>query len=393
MIKSITVSITELDDEEIAIEQLNSQLNPDELMKNSIAVVSCHHEFIFSGIFKAVCEALPFEAVGATSSEQCVPGKCDALLMTLMILTSDELEFKSVITPSILVEPERMNQAIAESYQTACGERKPDLVLAFAPFIQLNCSEDYLTVLNEASGGVPCFGTIAVDDTADFAACATLINGEAHRDKIIMVFIYGNIKPKFFVANISDERIMSGNALVTKSAGGLLMEVNGAPFIEYFEKLGLAGAAEIQFALSYLPFLLDYNDGTPKVSRVFVALTPDKHAVCAGAVPQGATLYIASSDKNDVIKTTGEAIDEILKEMDANEYSCALMYSCITRSITLANDKYKEMELVMQTFGQKLPFMISSSGGEICPMHVISEDSKEKVVNRFHNNTLIVCLI
>jgi len=148
----------------------------------------------------------------------------------------------------------------------------------------------------------------------------------------------------------------------------------------------LVKASETQYALSSLPFLLDYNDGTPKVSKMFVALTPEKYAICAGAMPQGSTLYMATADKDDVMFTTGEAVDQLFKNMD--NASGLLIYSCIGRSMTLASEQFKEMEFINQKVGAILPYMMVCSGGEICPTQV----SDEKAINRFHNNAFVACL-
>jgi len=385
MIRTLTAYTTELDDEESAIEQIISRLGSmDSLQKNTIGIMACHYEFVLSGIYKAVCEALPFEVVGTISSAQSVPGESGSLLMTLTVMTSDDVEFIGTVTPSLMSEPGRV---VADSYKAACRAEKPALVLMFAPFILQNCGDDYVNVITEVSDGAPCFGTLAVDDTLDFSNCFMLSNGEHYRDRMAMILIYGDIHPRFFVANISKSRILEKNAVVTKSAGAVLMEVNGRPVIDFFKNLGLVQASETQYALSNLPFLLDYNDGTPMVSKIFVTLTPEKYAICAGAMPQGSTLYMTVADKGDVLHTTGETIDIILKDIDRS--SVLLVYSCISRNMTLGAEQFKEMELISQKIGKKLLFMTANSGGEICPTQI----SEGKAINRFHNNAFIACLI
>ena len=385
MIKTLTVYTAELDDEKLAIEQITSQLEQGGgLLSNSVAIVACHYEFIISDIFKAVCEALPFDVIGTISSVQSVRGEYGSLLMTLTVMTSDDVEFVKVLTPSLMEDPDRV---IDESYRAACGTEKPALILAFAPYIMQNSGDDYVKVLTAASGGSPCFGTLAIDDTLDFANCYMLADGECHRDRMAMILLFGEVKPKFFVANISENKIIGKSAVVTKSMGPVLMEVNERPVIDYFSDLGLIKASETQYALSALPFLLDYNDGSPKVSKIFVTLTPEKYAICAGSMPQGCTLYMASSDKEDVLLTTGESLDMIIK--DSGGASALLIYSCISRSMTLGAELYKELELINSKLGAKLPFMAASSGGEICPTQV----SDEKAINRFHNNAFIACLL
>jgi len=385
MIESLTAYTAEMDDGALAASQINAQLAMEGgFLKHTIGIVACHYEFVHSGVFKTICEALPFEVVGSVSAMQSVHGQSGPLLLTLMVLTSDDVEFVKVLTPSLMTEPAK---AIAQSYQSASGAGKPAMILTYAPFIMENCGDDYVNVLTEVSGGAPCFGTLAVDDTLDFANCFMLADGEYYRDRMVMVLMYGPVYPRFFVANISESKMLEKSAVVTKSAGPVLMEVNDRPVIDYFKDLGLVQASETRYAMSTLPLLLDYNDGTPKVSKIFVALTPEKYAVCAGAMPEGSTMYIATADKEDVLLTTGEAMDMALA--DVGGASLLLIYSCISRAMTLGTDQFREMQLVDGKLGGRLPYMMTNSGGEICPTRV----SADKAINRFHNNAFIACLI
>jgi hypothetical protein len=233
---------------------------------------------------------------------------------------------------------------------------------------------------------VPCFGTLAVDDTADFRNCFLLFNGQNCRDRMGLVLVYGDVSPKFFIATLSQGKILDKAALVTKSAGHILMEVNDAPVAEFFEDLGLTKASETAYAMTSLPFMLDYGDGTPPVSKVFIGLTPEKHAVCAGAMPEGATLHLGVFDKEDVLYTTGEAADKALA--DVKDASGLLIYSCISRNMSMGSDLLAELDLIRDKVAGKLPFMMAYSGGEICPTQV----SDSKAINRFHNNAFVACV-
>jgi len=153
MIRTLTAYTTELDDEKAAIEQVMSRLGSlDGLLKNTIGVMACHYEFVLSGIYKAVCEALPFEVFGTISSAQSVPGESGSLLMTLTVMTSDDVEFVGTVTPSLMTEPARV---IADSYKAVCRIEKPALALIFAPFILQNCGDDYVNVLRRHQAACP----------------------------------------------------------------------------------------------------------------------------------------------------------------------------------------------------------------------------------------------
>ena len=386
MIRTLVAYTTEIDDEQFAIEQIKSQLELDDsLLSNSIGIIACHYEFVTSGIAQAIGEALPFDVVGTISSSQSVGGCADTLMLSIMVITSDDVEFVKVVTPSLMNESSKV---IAESYKQTeeRSVKKPAMILAFAPFMLQNSGDDYVSVITEASGGVPCFGTLAVDDTDDFSNCFTLCNGEYYPDRMAMVLAYGNLAPRFYIANISPEKILGKGAVVTKSDGHVIIEVNGRPVKDFFENLGLTKASETQYAMTNLPFLLDYNDGTPQVSKVFISLTSEGYALCAGAVPEGSALYLAKNDKDDILLTTKQAVDKMLRDIEGA--SGLLVYSCVSRSMALGLDQYGEMKLIDDKVSERLPFLMASSGGEICPTRV----SKDKAINRFHNNAFIACL-
>jgi len=390
MTKTFTAYTSEVDDEQLAIEQIKEQLQLETVqLKNTIGIVACHYEFVMSGVAQAVCNALPFDVVGTISNTQSIGGQAGVLFLTIMVITSDDVEFDVALTKPLVQEP---GKEIAESYKAAVSTRsdKPALVLVFAPFILQNSGDEYVTALAEASGGVPCFGTLAVDDTSDFANCFSLYNDNYYKDRMAMVIAYGNLSPKFYIANISMDKILDTTAVVTKSSGHMVMEINGRPVIDFIENLGLTKASTTQYALASIPFLIDYNDGSPMVAKIFLQLTPEGHALFAGAIPEGSILHSALASKEDVYLTTGQAIEQIRQDVEGA--SGLLTYSCVSRGVTIGGDQLGEMIFVADKINSmaagKLSLMMAYSGGEICPTQVMGADA----VNRFHNNTFIACL-
>ncbi|MCL2575056.1 MAG: FIST C-terminal domain-containing protein [Defluviitaleaceae bacterium] len=386
MTKTFVISTVEIDDPIIALDEIKSQINLEtDLLTNSIGIISCHYEFVISGVAKAVCEALPFDVAGIVASPMSDGTQADSLLLTVMVITSDDTEFIKIVTPSIA---ENASDIIAQSYKTATNHTgdKPTAIFAFAPFMPQNSGDNYVNVLTDISEGVPVFGSLAVDDTADFSNCFTISNGENHNDKMMMILTYGNFNPKFYMCNISDERVSDESAVVTKSEGHIVKEVNGIPVLEYFDTLGLSQAAETQYAMSMLPFLVDYKDDTPMVAKIFIGLTPENHALFGGIVSEGNDIHIALTDKNDVLMTTGKLVDQILEENP--NASGLLVYSCVARAMAMGVEQYSEMELVNEKLANKLPILMSTSGGEMCPTQI----SDNNAINRFHNNTFVACV-
>jgi hypothetical protein len=384
MIRTLTAFTENIDDPAAAAAEIKTQLEKGEgLLKNSVGIIACHYEFVLSGTAKAICESLSFDVAGTISSVQAVNDDGGTLFLTLLVLTSDDVSFKTGITDSLKSDP---GKRIEESYRSLSGGIRPALVFAFAPFMIENSGDEYVDVLSRVSGGVPCFGTLAVDDTSDFRECYMVYNGDHYRDKMALILCYGDIHPKFYVASISEEKLLDKAALITSSEGHILKEVNGKPVVEYFEDLGLTKASETSYAMTSLPFMLDYGDGTPMVSKVFIGLNEQKHAICAGVMPQGSTLYMGVFDKDDVLLTTGKLIRRALEEMSHS--SVMIGYSCISRSMSLGSDIFAEMDLIQKESAGKMTTLLAYSGGEICPTQI----NETAAINRFHNNTIILCV-
>lgn len=383
MIHTIVVKTGEIDNVEVAVNEIMEQLKPEQrLLKNSVGIISCHYEFVESGVVKAVCDRLPFDVAGTITAAQSAGGVSGTFLLSVMVLTSDDVRFKTALTESLLGQP---SQAIKAAYNKADGGEKPALIFSFAGFMVENSGDEYVNTISEISGGAPCFGTLSVDDTEDFH-CSYLIHcGEHYRDRMAMILLYGELSPKFYIATISDNKIINKAALITSAQGHILKEVNGRPVVDFFEELGLTKASETSYAMTSLPFMLDYGDGTPPVSKVFIGLTQEKYAVCAGSMPEGSTLYIGVFDKDDVLKTTDAAVKKALAETP--EASGMLIYSCISRNMSLGGDLFAELDLVASG-SEGLHYLMAYSGGEMCPTQI----DENRAINRFHNNAFILCI-
>jgi len=385
VIQTIVAYTKEIDDIETAVQEILAQLPMQGgLRQNTVGILACHYEFVYSGVVAALQKALPFDTLGAISPSQATPDVAETLMLTLMVLTSDDVSFRTSCSDSLLGAPA---EAVAAAYaKAALPGQKPALILPFAAFLPQNSGDEYVAVLSKASGGAPVFGTLAVDDTSTFEHSLTVYRGEHHRDKMALLLMYGDVKPIFYIATISKDKIFDRAALITKSNGHILEEVNGRPLAEFFESFGLAQASETSYALSSIPFMLDYGDDTPLVAKVFIAMNEEHHGIFAGHMPEGSTMYMGVFDHDDVLATSGEAMRTAVQALQ--NASGALVYSCVSRFMTLGTNDLAELTLAKDILGPKLPFMMAYSGGEICPTLVRGETA----TNRFHNDSFVLCI-
>jgi hypothetical protein len=56
--------------------------------------------------------------------------------------------------------------------------------------------------------------------------------------------------------------------------------------------------------------------------------------------------------------------------------------------MSLGSDIFAEVDLVQKESAEKLTTLMAYSGGEICPTRI----NESAAINRFHNNTIVLCV-
>ncbi|MDR1695153.1 MAG: FIST C-terminal domain-containing protein [Endomicrobium sp.] len=379
MIKSYIASTREIDDAKAAVSEILSQLEPEKnMLKNSLGIISCFSEFEDTGVLKAVCDALPFDCIGATTS-LCAAGKeIDQVLFNVTVLTSDDCNFKTAAVPLA----EKCEESVKSVLTDVLGksDEKPALFLSCFPLMSSVSGDMIISAIDKVTGGIPIFGTTAVDHRDDYSTSKTIRNGEAFREAAVLAAIYGDVKFSFDVASLDENKIRSQKAIITASEGNILIGVNGKTVLEYLEEIGLT-KSEVAKGLGIIPLVVDNNDGTKPLARSVFALTPEGYAVCGGAMPVGAALSVGSINSDDVIKTTERAFKPFVREDGVS-----LIYSCVARHLVLGASGTLEAEKIRGMAGDGR-YMFAYSGGEICPL----ADANGKLKNYFHNYTVIFC--
>ncbi|MCL2158781.1 MAG: FIST C-terminal domain-containing protein [Oscillospiraceae bacterium] len=382
MIKSYSAFTEEIDDAKIAVSEILAQLEPKKnCLKNSVALVTCYHEFATNGIIAELYKELGFPVVGFTTTAISTNRGLGQLDLSILMITSDDVTFTAARSESLeggLEEPlEQMYERALEGH-----ENPPKLLISAAPLMLDYAGDSYVAALDKISGGVPNFGALAIDNTANYLNSYVVFNDTVGRDFYGIIMASGNISPKFLYASFSPEYILKQSATITKSEGNLLKEIDGDPLIKYMENMGLAENGAVSDVLHSIPFILDYSgDGIP-VSRVLLSWSEEGYGICGGLMPEGTRFNLGMWDEADVLKTTIKTIEDILKNEDIG---ALLLYSCLARSYSLGIKILSETEVVSQTVGENVSYIFGYAGGEICPV----KDGAN--ANSFHNNTVIAC--
>jgi len=382
MIKSYAAFTNEIDDVDLAVSEILSQLEPEKnCLKSTVAVVTCYHEFATNGFIAELYRKLGFPIIGTTTTAISTNRGFGQLDFSILMITSDDTVFTAACSPSLA---DGLDEPFKLMYQNALEghSETPKLLISAAPLMLNYAGDDFVYAMDRVSGGIPNFGTLAIDNTSDYADSYVVFNDKVERDVYGIIAASGNIRPKFLYASFSPKYILAQTATITKAEGNLLKEVDGFPIIKYMENMGLAENGKVSDILHSIPFILDYaGEGIP-VSRVLLSWSEDGFGICGGLMPERTKFSLGTWDKSDVLGTTVRTIESILKNEGV---STLLLYSCLARSYALGTDILSETEIVNNTVSDKVPYIFGYSGGEICPV----KDTEN--ANSFHNNTVIAC--
>jgi len=387
MLKCASAYTYEIDDLEVAFQEIKTQLdNKITFLDNTVGLLMCHCEFINSGVMKHICDNLPFDVIGITSASQVVNDEAGELILTIFVMTSDDVYFRTGVTGSLsdgIDEPTE----IAYKEATAGETGIPRLVILFPPFlIEKYGGDAYIEAWKKIIPDTPFFGSLAIDDTVAFDECETIRNGINKNDVMPFVVCYGNIDPRFFVTTLPEDESFSIIAEITNSNKNFVYEINSMPTRKFFAENG------IPESMGTVPFVLDFKcrndyDGVSVIAGN-ATFTDDGAAVFYGYVDEGASFSLAKFAPNDILSSSLSVIERINTLPDVNG---ALLFPCIVRRMPLMgiHKPMSELQIAKETINPDIPFMMGYSGGQICPTSIRNGIP----TNRFHSYSLIILVI
>jgi hypothetical protein len=379
-----TARTSEIDEIDEAIEEIKEQIDLSGLKKNSGGLIFCHIDFIESGVVKTLCEALPFNVIGMTSMAGADQQDYGLYDLTLTVLTSDEVSFEVGMTDNIT--PDSYIREVNDLYSNIRSkvESDPAMIFTFMPYMQDVSGYEVVDAMDKACHGIPMWGSITNNIDFNYQTVQTICNGNYLSAGVAMMFLVGPVEPKFIVSSIPERNISSNRAIITKSEGAILYEVNDLPLMEYLKNIGLIITKE---NITTTPLMIYYDDETEPVALGFYTLFDDGSVLTGGMMPEGTSFAVGSIDAEGIFESAVSGLDQIL---EIKERQATLMLPCVTRYIMLSPDQESELRLIKEKLAESnKPFMMGYSGGEICPM--VGKDGK--LYNRFHNYTFCACIL
>jgi hypothetical protein len=350
----------------------------------------CDPEFIKSGVVQTIGDGLPFNIAGCTTASQGVNGEAGVLMLTIIVLTSDDISF--AVNAAEFVDDDAL-AAAKSAYESAVKSLggNPDLIFAFPSLMEDKYSGDYyVEMLENACDRTPIFGMLAVDDTTVYDSCYSICNGKSSLKAMSLIFLSGNVNPRFVIGTLSTEYVLPYTGEITKADGRTVYEINNMRAYDYFENIELAKDGQFNEGMRFVPFLLDIKEGKGydgvSVARSVIGFDENGYAIGRGDMLKHSIFTLGSCNKDDILSTALNVIDKINKFENVNG---VIIFSCIARRIALGHETFAEINTVEKNINPQFQYMIGYAGGEICPTSL----SGGTAVNRFHNYTFIACVL
>jgi hypothetical protein len=382
MIKMQTAYTTEIDEIDDAVAEIVGQLDLTKLEKNSVGIIVACYDFIESEVVHALCEHLPFSIIGMSTMGNASKYGLGMYGLCLTVLTSSEVEFATALTQPLNLD--NYKQEIDSAYKNTLASipGAPAFIISFFPYMHDVSVADLVKTFSASCNDIPIWGSVSSGLDTSYDHCRTIWNGKVEQHSLAMLLCYGPIEPEFFVTAIPDRNIREDRAIITGSDGCTLKSINGVPAQEYMNSLNIS-VYKGEYAT--IPLLVYYNNDSNPVALGIYTSNDDGSVLCAGEMPEGAAIGMGIIDSEGIIETARESINTIFKSSKKNGL---LMLPCVTRYVMLAPNQNSEMEYVSEALGEKIPYMLAYSGGEICPMR--GEDGKWH--NHLHNFSFNVCI-
>jgi hypothetical protein len=384
MIKSTTIEIFE-EETELAVEELNEQLEDFEYLANTVGIIIASGEYLHT-VVPALQEALPFKTVGTETLIQACKsaddeGHVDVMSVNLLIMTSDDVTFETGY-----YDIENGIDNLTEHLQLS---RKGDekLVLMYVPYSTKYSNDMYIDKFGEVFTNVPLFGQITTgrDIAADIANTPGTISerGVGITD-LSYIILRGNVSPVFYLANTELNRSMSHHGIITKCNDNVILEINDMPAADFAKDSGFWNDEVVSKEQIMMSAVLENKSNNERIGRLVICETHDKGIVCGGRVFENYTLKMATMSGESIVATTKGIVEEI----NQTGAKTVIGASCVGRRLILGGMPTQEFDSVINEFNDDITVSLSYCGSEICP---IIRDGVP--VNTLHNFTAIMCAL
>ncbi|MGM9540591.1 FIST N-terminal domain-containing protein [Anaerovibrio sp.] len=395
--KSVALFTDEIDDLDVAIDELVSQFGDFRLEAHSAGLLFAHPDTDLQELADRLQDRFGLPIIGTTAVAMFTMEGFKKEGISLQILTSADCGFHVGCTDELT--PDNARREITALYNRLTAGVDDDdvkLVLAYGnPTLDM-MGEDFVDTLDELSKGTAVYGGQASDSFV-MDDCRVVCGSQVRQYALALIVVTGRAK-KIIHYGFNVASTLDYEGTVTELQGNMVMKLDGVPLAEAIAQAGISINTDINVC-DYVstPFRIRYRteDGE-EIEMMRQLAFVDKETgggMFLGKVPLGANVQIGIISKEDIHDSVEAVARDALSEVRQNPdygFSTVIITSCASRLMSYAND----IELEAQGYVHMIPEGMSMSGfysfGEICPGRTAGSH-REK--NAFHNTTFTMLVM
>jgi len=272
----------------------------------------------------------------------------------------------------------RVGEALAEALHA------DDLthVFVLSEGLQVNGSELLAGLRRRLPSHVLVTGGLAADG-ADFARTCVCIDDRCAGQVVAAIGLYGD-RLRVGHGSLGGWDAFGPERVITRSAGNVLYELDGAPALELYKSYLGPHASELPSSGLLFPLSVRASHGESGVVRTILGVDEAAGSLTfAGDVPQGHLAQLMKANVDRLVDGAQGAAGAALEAMGNTTPDLAILISCVGRKLVLKQRVEEEVESVRDVLGADTLLIGFYSYGEIAPF-------SGSTVCELHNQTMTI---
>lgn len=373
-----------------AVEEAKQKLGTE---KVDLALVYCSTKYNYQEVVATV-RSLTNNAplIGCSTGGEFTEEKVEKESIAVGLISSDKMKFSTALAEGLKEDEVACMKKLAEAKPQTTEEYPYLAGILLIDGLAGKGEEAPVNFFNILGTDIILGGGAAADDLK-FKETFVFCNDKVSANAASLCYILSN-SPIF--TSVKHGHIPLSKALkVTKARGSILYEVDGRPAWEVWKEKTREDAKEIGMDVDKLAtpteigaFLIRYelgiSIGEEYKIRVPLSKNDDGSLNFACTIPEGITIYIMKSPKENQIASARKAMEIAKQRAKDTPLAGALIFDCVCRGIILGEEFPKAVEEFKKIIGD-IPLIGWETYGEIC--------FRTGEFSGFHNTTSVVMLL
>lgn len=368
-----------------AVEQLGDK-NPDLLIVFSS--VKYDQQKMLDGVRSVAPRALLFGS--STSGEITAQGPLKDRSVAIMAIKSPEIKYFVGVGQNILENPREAGKSAADKVKGEAGEALKAFIM-FSDVLVGNGADIVRGVLDSLGAHFPVVGGASGDDFA-FKKTYQYVNDKVYSGGVVGLGLAGNFKIGISVKH--GWIPVSEPMKVTKSAGAIVHEINGAPAIKIYEDYFGEEEVKVLRTEKLTKLALTYPlgmkvEGSDELLIRYPIIADEKGSITFPAeISEGSEIHLMIGSREEAVKAARETAQEAMSELGGKP-KAVIVFSSIARNKLFGERGGEEISAITEVVGRDTPLIGFYTYGEQAPI-----PARVKNINKcdsaFHNETVVI---